>query len=201
MCGARCILKKATTAEKKASIKGAIGLFTAWLGAYEANKESIDNFDHLKLETVRAFEPLAEFYNWSARKSEERMHGESNAFTLDTVYLEVFAHLDGEVGALRLTPDDSEEGLSWDKARNRRLKALKHEMCALDIRCGGRLKQLDEAVLFYRRGKMKGLPSRLHLQMILFGYSPKKNVIKKLAKAGVRRVVEELRATYPSSDS
>merc|ERR1712154_128030 len=101
--------------------------------------------------------------------------------------------LKGEIRALRVTQNENE--ISWDIERINKLNEWKQELIKDDIRCDGRMETVDECLLYYKRGKMKGLPSRIHLQLIMFGYSPNKSLINKLAK-NVSKMVQKIKESY-----
>ena len=213
-CGAYWMLRKAKTKQKKKDIKEAIEVFEEWLKDYESKKDHIEHFDNLSLETIEKFEKLVDLYNLEERKEEEMEHDECDLFEVETTYLRVLRGLNGEIGALRTTPisiavdhgqgsdesdgesDDadgdsaSNDKMSWDIARNLKLMELKEKLIDQDIRCNGMMRTVDEALLYYKRGKLKGYPSRIHLQMIMYGYTPHKNAIRRLAKDVARRVKE-----------
>jgi len=214
--GACSILRKAKTKKKTDDIKGAIQVFEGWLDDFESRKDHIENFDHLQLSVIEQFEELVDLYNSEERKREEMEY--DPLLEIEMTYLRVFQRLNGEIGALRSTPisDDIDRGedcdcregdggdreadshgISWDIARNIKLVELKGKLTEQDLRCNGMMRTVDEALLYYKRGKLKGFPSRIHLQMIMYGYSPHKNVIKKLAKS-VAKTVSTIQDGYSS---
>jgi len=217
--GAQGILKKAKTKQKKHDIKEAIEVFDGWLRDYEANKQQIESFEHLQLAVIEKYEPLVALFNSERRKEEELEHDECDLFQIDTAYFRALQRMGGEIRALRSISisngveggedggggDDGggdgergespKESISWDIARNHRLLAFKAKLTAQDIRCDGMMSTVDDALLFYKRGKMKGCPSRIHLQMIMYGYSPHKNAIKKLARS-VSKIVGAVQDGY-----
>ena len=207
------MLPKAKTKQKKKDYKEAIQVFEGWLKDYESKKEHIEDFDNLPLDIMEKYEKLVDLYNLEERKEEEMEHDECDLFDVETTYLRVLRGLNGEIGALRTTPiskgidrgEDSDESddesqdddvnekspsVSWDIARNLRLMELKEKLIEQDIRCNGMIRTVSEALLYYKRGKLKGYPSRIHLQMIMYGYTPHKNVIRRLAKDVAKRVKE-----------
>jgi len=199
LCGAKSILKKAKTKEKKQNIQEAIGVFNEWICEYEANKHTLDRFDHLSLDIIKKYAVLIDFYNSTTRKNEEREYADLDIMNMDKMYLEQLERAKGEVRALRVT-QYAQENLSWDRVRIRHLKQLKRQLIECDIRCDGKIKNVCKSLLYYKRGKLKGLPSRIHLQFILWGYSPDKPCITKLAKK-VSKMFEEIKSKhYPSND-
>eukprot|EP01083_Nonionella_stella_P005131 14901_1 len=201
LCGARSILKKAKTQEKAKNIEEAIVIFEKWMNEYEANKHNIENFDHLTLDIIKKYGTLVDLYNRQERKNEEMEYaGGMEIFDIEKTYLNVFERLDGEIRALRVTEAEQEDddGVTWDIFRNKKLLEFKQELIRYDIRCDGRMKSIADCLLYYKRGKLKGLPSRLHLQMIMYGYSPNKSVIGKLAK-NVKSMVRDIQKTYQNA--
>ena len=197
LCGARSILRKAKTKQKKQNINEAIDVFRKWICEYEENKDNIDRFDHLSLSVIKKYEVLVDFYNTEGRKQEECVYEGMQIMNVDKTYLNVFERIDGDIRALRERQNEP-ENVSWDRVRINNLKKLKKELIQFDIRCDGKLKNIDKCLLYYKRGKLKGLPSRIHLQMILWGYSPDKQCITKMAK-NVAKMIKEIKKTHYNS--
>eukprot|EP01084_Bolivina_argentea_P237999 399872_1 len=189
LCGGRSILKKAKTEEKRRNINDAIDIFTKWMKHYELNKDNIEDFNYLQLNIIKQYVILSDLYNSEKRKNEEDIYdGMDNIFDIDKTFLNVFEKLGGEIRGLRVTMND--DNISWDIVRHNKLLEFKKELIKYDIRCDGRMKTVDECLLYYKRGKLKGLPTRLHVQMIMYGYSPNKGLICRLAKDVKKRVKE-----------
>jgi hypothetical protein len=68
---------------------------------------------------------------------------------------------------LKVNPDD-EKSITWDVHRNKNLKPL------VD-----RIKSDDAPPLYRTEEKVKGLPTKEHVELVMWGYSPEVTKLKK----------------------
>lgn len=161
---AKVILKKTKDPIKKQHINNAIIEFDQWLKDYKLNNRGKnENYDYLPLKLINDLEFLAEFYNIS-----KKSRGLEKPTKSDNGFLEIWCEVKGDKKKLRNYPIKAKvaNGITWDKHRNmyiqRRLSMI----------------QNSKDGYFYKSGKFKDLPTKLHVNMIMNGYSPYKNILK-----------------------
>lgn len=152
------VLKNTKNKESKKNITDAIKLFSKWLVNYRKNNRGKkEKLSYLSLTTINKLEFLADYYNIS-----RKARGLEKPTLTDDGFLVVFRKVKGKPEKLRnysvkkTVPD----GQTWDKQRNqyinRRQTMLKNAGYGL----------------IYTDGENKGLPTILHVNMIINGYSP-----------------------------
>ncbi|KAK7869131.1 hypothetical protein R5R35_006597 [Gryllus longicercus] len=168
---AKTILSHTKDTEKVANLTEAIKVFDDWVNDYKAHNRSRENFNYLPLESMEGYEALAERYGIKSDKPSEN-------------FLQVFRDLKGDSRALRTTKvpgseeGEDEETITWDIQRNRHLKDI-----------NGRIRK-EYIPLFETDQPLRGLPSKEHTQMIMWGYSPEPTKIKKC----IPQIAEKLKA-------
>lgn len=140
-----------TKDEKKIkNMREAIEVFENWITDYNANGRSKDNLNYLPIDVIRAFEPLADKYDIG-----------------DKAFFKAYAEVDGDYKKLRSVEVPGFD-LTWDRKRNKFLRPL------VD-----RIKE-ENIPLFEINGDLQGLPSKEHIQCIIWAYSPDPTKLKKL---------------------
>lgn len=160
---AKSVLKRTKNATKQSSIQEAIDTFEPWLIDYKENGRKSEMLSHLKLSLMQKFEPLADYYK------------------IDKSYFNLYTKIQGDPKALRISSvpkdliDDNHnkksKSTTWDIYRNQKLLTLKQEWENSD----------DDKLYHEDDSELKGLPTLIHMKMIMFGYTPHDK--KKLTKA------------------
>ena len=153
------VLKKTKNEEKKKNINEAITVFKTWLNDYKKNNRGkTENLPYLKLNTINKLEFLAEYFNIS-----RKARGLEKPSLSDKGFLTVFREVNGKPAKLRNYPINQsvEKGQTWDKHRNQYIKRRLHM-----------LKNAGYGLIYSTNDKNNGLPTVLHINMIMNGYSP-----------------------------
>jgi hypothetical protein len=145
----------------------AMKIFDKWLNNYKmqtaggANKK----LDYLPLDLVNAYEVLANYYNVSLKA-----RGLEKPTTSDEGFLVVYRKIKGDGSLMKNIPckKDKKNGVNWERKR--------------EIEVKGKLGQAKTMKLdfFHKDGPLKGLPTVIHVNMIMWAYSPYANKLKKL---------------------
>lgn len=146
---AKVIYKRTTDKDKRKNLEEAIEVFEEWVDDYKKRGRSKESFSYLPLETVEGYRDLA------------KHHG-----IQDFGFLEAFKEVDGDLKRLRnkKIPDGS---TTWDIHRNRNLKIIDTKISD------------DFLPLFETDEPMRGLPTKEHVELILWGYSKEPTKVKK----------------------
>eukprot|EP01084_Bolivina_argentea_P218635 370977_1 len=144
--------------------------------------------DLLPLSVIKPFDVVADYYNTKERIFEELQFwydDKTDAFIdkLDKSYLKIIT-----IRSNKTKKKVNSKSINLNYAS--KLKTLTQTAIALHNTFNNinnnqtkiRLSNIDKCILYYSRGKLKGLPSRIHLQMILYGYSPHKKQITDISK-------------------
>ncbi|XP_063231687.1 uncharacterized protein LOC134536084 [Bacillus rossius redtenbacheri] len=155
---AKVILKRTKDAEKVKNLTEAVETFDAWLNDYRAHSRAKENFPYLPLDVVEGYDKLAERYG-----IKQPENGTPS-------FLQVYRSAEGDLKKLRVLKVDKDDDASvtWDVHRNRNLKHVSERIRAEHL-------PLYETDLQYR-----GLPSREHVEMVMWGYSPEPTKVKKV---------------------
>ncbi|KAI4496146.1 hypothetical protein M0802_008013 [Mischocyttarus mexicanus] len=137
--------------KKIKNMKEAVQVFEDWITDYNVNGRSKDNFNYLPIDIIREYEPLAEKYDIE-----------------DKEFLKAYEDVDGDYKKLR-TVKIPESDLTWDRKRNKFLRAL------VD-----RMKEEEDNSWFQIDGDFKSLPTKEHTRCIMWAYSPDPTKLKKL---------------------
>nr|CAD7393498.1 unnamed protein product [Timema cristinae] len=171
---AKVILKRTKDAEKVQNLTEAIETFQVWLDDYRAHSRAKENFTYLPLETVEAYERLAEKY------------GVSQAVNNRPSFLQVYKAAEGELKKLRMAkvdPDD-EQTVTWDVHRNKNLRDISERI------------KSDHLPLYETDVEFRGLPTKEHVELIMWGYSSEPTKVKKC----VSLIEEKLGVTNEDSE-
>ena len=152
-------------------MRDAIKIFEKWLKDYHKSKEKKGGaeFKFIDYKLIKYYDKLAEYYGIS-----EVARGKKKAKTTDKGFLQVFTK-NSDSTKLKNIPvkKDKPEGANWFDTRNNRLKAKIGQMNKMKIK------------YFHEDGKLKGLPTKMHTILIMWGYSPFEKEIKNLMKKKV----------------
>ncbi|XP_066995003.1 uncharacterized protein Ude [Anabrus simplex] len=153
---AKVILKRTKDAEKVRNLTEAIEVFENWLNDYRAHSRSRENFSYLPLEIMEAFHPLAERYGI-------KMDAPGSNF------FQAYKDVEGDLKRLRMVKVDKEDekSVTWDVQRNNHLRELSE-----------RIKK-EHLPLFETDMEFRGLPTKEHVEMIMWSYSSELAKIKK----------------------
>ena len=146
---AKVILRRTTDKEKRQNLTESIETFEAWVDDYKSHSRSKENFSYLSLDIVEGYKALADHYGLK-----------------DTGFLKAYMDVEGDLKNLRSkkVPD---KDITWDVERNNNLKPL-----------ATRIK--DEYIPLYETDEpLRGLPTKDHVQLIMWAYSADMTKIKK----------------------
>lgn len=152
---AKVILKRTKDAEKVKNLQEAVDTFGDWLDDYRTHSRSKENFGYLPLDTVHAFQDQAEEQGVLKGKGPKGVS-----------FIDVYEEAEGDLKKLRIKKVDGGD-VTWDVHRNRNLKPLVAKLNA------------DNLPLY----TSKGQPSKEHLGLIVWAYSPEPAKVKKIASA------------------
>jgi hypothetical protein len=148
------------------SMLEAMNVFEKWLKKHKksmsgGNKKKLP---YLSLELVNSYEKLAEYYNVS-----RKARGLEKPTTSDEGFLVVYRKLKGNEKLMETIPCKSikKNGIHWDRKRI--------------IEVSGKIGQAKTMKLdyFHKNGPLKGLPTIIHVNMIMWAYSPYPEKLKK----------------------
>ena len=144
---------------KTKGMKNAEKIFKKWL-----NQKGGEKFKFLDMKLIEKFYPLEDKY-----KESEECRGLKKAKTSDKGFLEIYSKVKNP-NDLKDIPvrKDKPEGANWYKTRENRLKAKMGQMKSMKID------------YFHKDGDMKGMPTKMHVILIMWGYSPYEDKLKKL---------------------
>lgn len=178
MCSrAKEVFKRTKDSSKRSNLMKGIKLLDAWLNEYKVNKRfEKENYSYLPVDTINKLERLAEYYNIS-----RKARGLEKPTKSDEGFLSVYRRIGGKFAQLRTMPVRASKptGETWDKHRNnyivRRLSMLKN--AGIDYG------------LYHTEGNLAGLPTVLHVNMIMWAYSPDKRLLE---PAMLNKIVSKL---------
>ena len=161
-------IKRTKDNEKIKDLKEGNIIFKKWLKDYKDKNRSEEMYHYLPLEVVNKMEALADYYNIS-----RKARGLEKPVKSDKGFLQIYREVKGDIKKLRNYPvrKDLPEGQTWDRHRNNYCK-----------RRLSMIKNMKKPLLFHKEGNLKGLPTILHTNMIMWGYSPEKNKIINISK-------------------
>jgi hypothetical protein len=141
-------------------------VFKKWLNNYKNMKGgSIKKLPYLPLSLVNSYEKLADYYNVS-----RKARGLERPTTSDEGFLVVYRKVKGKEDLIKNIPcrKDKKNGVNWNRKR--------------EIEILGKLGQAKSMKLdfFHKSGPLKGLPTVIHVNMIMWAYSPYPTKLKKI---------------------
>lgn len=146
---AKVIYKRTTDKDKRQNLNEAIDVFEKWIDDYKAHSRSKENFSYLPVELMEEYEPLAKHYSIA-----------------DTSFLQIYKEVEGDLKKLRMKKVPDSE-VTWDVERNRNLKTI-----------NGKIKE-KYLPLFETDEPLRGLPTKEHVELIMWGFSNDSTKIKK----------------------
>ena len=160
------VVKQTKDEGEKRDITEGLALYKKWLHDYKSKNRKKEMNPYLSLDIVNELEALAEYYDIS-----RKVRGLDTSTKSDKGFLQVYGEVDGNGKMLRTIPIKSSvpDGITWDKYRNQYLTRRKTM-----------LKNAGYG-LYHTSGELKGMPTKLHVNMIMWGYSPDK---KKISSKG-----------------
>ena len=150
----------------------AMNVFKKWLHNYRKESKcktmkggAEKKLAYLPLSIVNSYEKLAQYYNVSLKA-----RGLEKPTTSDEGFLVVYRKVKGNGELMKTIPckKDKKDGVHWDRKR--------------EIEVSGKLGQAKSMKLdfFHKTGLLKGLPTVIHVNMIMWAYSPYPSKLKKL---------------------
>ena len=160
------VVKQTKDEKKKRDITEGLTLYKKWLSDYKSKNRKEEMNSYLSLDVVNELEVLAEYYDIS-----RKARGLDTSTKSDNGFLQVYREVKGNEKMLRTIPikASNPEGITWDKYRNQYLTRRKTM-----------LKNAGYG-LYHTSGELKGMPTKLHVNMIMWGYSPDKKKISSKA--------------------
>lgn len=166
---AKSVLKRTKNPIKSAAIQEAIDTFEPWLNDYKVNQRKNEMMAHLKLDIMKKFERLAAHFDIDRSYLDlySKIKGDPKALRISKVPQELVIQNDNNKNNVEMS-SKSVNNVTWDVFRNHKLLELKQQF------------KDNNDNLYFQDSELKGLPSLIHLRMIMFGYSPdsKKNLNK-----------------------
>ncbi len=153
------------------NMKKAMKIFKKWLDSEKKNMKDMKNkkggnkkLPYLPLSLVNKYEKLAEYYDIS-----RKARGLEKPTTSDEGFLVVFRRVKGKGDKMRYIPcrKDKPTGVNWERKREIEVLGKYHQMKRMGI------------PLYHKEGELKGLPTKIHVNMIMWGYSPDPKGLKK----------------------
>ena len=148
----------------------AMNIFEVWLKKYKTTimkgGSTIEKpLPYLPLSLVNSYEKLANYYNVS-----RKARGLEKPSTSNEGFLVVYRKIKGNGRLIKNIPcrKNKANGVNWERKR------------AIEVY--GKLGQAQRMKLdlFHKSGTLKGLPTKIHINMIMWAYSPYPSKLKKL---------------------
>ena len=149
----------------------AMNVFEKWLKKYKntimkGGSSIIEkHLPYLPLSLVNSYEKLADYYNVS-----RKARGLEKPTTSNEGFLVVYRKIKGNGSLMKNIPCKKTKvnGVNWDRKR------------AIEVY--GKLGQSQRMKLdlFHKSGDLKGLPTKIHINMIMWAYSPYPTKLKKI---------------------
>lgn len=164
----RCqnVIKNTKDKIKKSNLRKSEKIFFKWLNDYKNDKSKTMKLKkkfskYLDIDTIKKAEKLAKYYNIS-----RKARGLEKPVKSDKGFLVVYKKINGNKKKLRTIPIKKSipKGQTWDKHRNNY--------------CIRRMSMIKDKPLYHKDGKLKGLPTVLHTNMIMWACSPEPDKIK-----------------------
>lgn len=145
-------------------MKNAEKIYKNWLNKQKGGNGKL-KFLNYKL--IKKFFPLADKY-----KAAEVCRGIKKAKTTDKGFLEVYSKVENEKDLKKIPVRKNKPyGVNWYQTRENRLNAKIGQM---------KRQKID---YFHKSGEMKGLPTKMHVILIMWAYSPYEKKLNFLRKS------------------
>lgn len=147
-------------------MKEAMKIFKDWLDKKKKQKGG-GKLPYLPLSIIKPFEKLADYYGVS-----KKARGLEKPTTTDEGFLVVYKRIKGDATKLKEIPckKSNPEGVHWNRKRDIEIKGKFGQMKRMKI------------PLYQKEGDLKGLPTKMHVIMVMWGYSPDPKGLKKSMK-------------------
>lgn len=145
----------------------AMNVFEQWLKKYKKSMSGgvTKKLPYLHLDLVNSYEKLADYYNIS-----RKARGLEKPTTSDEGFLVVYRKIKGNGNLMKNIPckSNKKNGVNWNRKR--------------EIEVSGKIGQAKSMKLdyFVKDGPLKGLPTIIHTNMIMWAYSPYPSKLKKV---------------------
>jgi hypothetical protein len=148
-------------------MRDAMKLFHSWLKKYKKKKGGKSSLPYLPLSLINQYETLAEYYNIS-----RKARGLEKPTTSDKGFLVIYREYKGDGLKMKELPcrKDKPEGVNWERKREIEVKGKYGQMKRMKI------------PLYHKEGELKDLPTKMHVNMIMWAYSPDKKGLEKRVK-------------------
>ena len=149
-------------------MKKAMKIFKKWLINFKKNKKYINEnikYPYLKLNLIKKYEKLADYYNVS-----KVCRGLVKPKTSEKGFLVVFKEIKGNYKKLKnlnVYNNKKKLNINWNDKRDNQVKAKYNLMKKMKYK------------FFHNKGNLKGLPTKLHVNLIMWAYSPYPDILKK----------------------
>lgn len=169
------VIKRTKDENKKNTIEQAISIYKVWLDDYKAkDRGKKESLPYMSPKEVASLEFLAEYYGIS-----DKARGIKKPTKSDIGFKEMWESMaGGDKKKLRnmVVMESKPEGNTWDRHRNNYIKR--------------RLSMVGNTKdgLYYDNG----LPSKLHVNMMMWGYSPdRRSVLRNISK--YKDIIKDIR--------
>ncbi len=143
-------------------MKEAMSVFKKWLKNYSKLKREEDKkYPWLSLKTISKYEKIAEMYGVS-----EVARGFKKGTRTDEGFLKMYKKVGGKAYKLQYIPVKKDKPASNDY-HSYRINFINSRM--------GQIRS-SKTPLYYTEGKLKGLPTKQHIILIMHAYSPDKKI-------------------------
>lgn len=148
-------------------MRDAMKLYKKWLDNYQKKKGGKSTLPYLPLSLINTYEKLAEYYNIS-----RKARGLEKPTTSDKGFLVVYREYKGDGSKMKGLPcrKDKPDGVDWERKREIEVKGKYGQMKRMKI------------PLYHKEGDLKDLPTKMHVNMIMWAYSPDKKGLEKRVK-------------------
>jgi hypothetical protein len=145
-------------------MKEAMKIFKDWLDKKKKKQKGGSKLPYLPLSIIKPFEQLADYYGVS-----KKARGLEKPTTTDEGFLVIYKKIKGDSSKLKEIPCKklNPNGVHWDRKRDIEVKGKFGQMKRMKI------------PLYQKEGPLKGLPTKMHVIMVMWGYSPDPKGLKK----------------------
>ena len=145
-------------------MKEAMKIFKDWLDKKKKKQKGGSKLSYLPLSIIKPFEKLANYYGVS-----KKARGLEKPTTTDEGFLVIYKRIKGDSSKLKEIPckKSNPSGVHWDRKRDIEVKGKFGQMKRMKI------------PLYQKEGELKGLPTKMHVIMVMWAYSPDLKGLKK----------------------
>ena len=149
-------------------MKEAMKIFKKWLDNYKKkNKKGGSKYKFLNFKIIKEYLKLAEYY-----KISKVARGLEKPKTSDVGFLTIYKKYKNNPEKLNDIPikQNKPDGSKWSKTRINRINAKLGQIKKMKLK------------LYNTEGKLKGFPTKMHVILIMWAYTPDEKKIKELIK-------------------